>query len=83
MGSSGCLARWSLLLQEHNFEIEHRKGSQNIVHDGLSRYNLEELSQEVSMLLEASEFQEEEYLNLVKTIQLNKANLPDLKGSMK
>ena len=34
---TGRLARWSLRLQMHNFEIEHRKGSLNCVPDALSR----------------------------------------------
>jgi len=34
---SGRLARWSLKLQAFNFNIEHRKGTQNIVPDALSK----------------------------------------------
>lgn len=34
---SGRLARWSLQLQNFDFSIEHRKGSDNIVADTLSR----------------------------------------------
>lgn len=34
---SNRLARWALKLQGFNFTIRHRKGSQNIVPDTLSR----------------------------------------------
>jgi len=29
--------RWLMTLQEYNFEIEHKKGAENVVADGLSR----------------------------------------------
>lgn len=38
---SGRLARWSLQLQPFDFEIIHRKGSENIVADMLSRLSTE------------------------------------------
>lgn len=53
---SGRFARWSLILQRHNFEIEHRRGSQNVVPDALSRYNMEELNFSTLVDLEAPEF---------------------------
>ena len=31
------LLRWSLLLQEYNFDIRHIKGNDNIISDALSR----------------------------------------------
>jgi len=34
---SGRLARWSLQLQGYDFSIEHRKGSENVVANTLSR----------------------------------------------
>ena len=37
---TGKLARWSLLLQEYNFTVEHRKGVDNTNADCLSRYPL-------------------------------------------
>ena len=37
---TGKLARWSLLLQEYDFNVEHRKGVDNTNADCLSRYPL-------------------------------------------
>ena len=37
---TGKLARWSLLLQEYDFTVEHRKGVDNTNADCLSRYPL-------------------------------------------
>lgn len=76
----GRLARWSLLLQGHNFGIEHRKGSQNVVPDTLSRLDLEELCEEFASLvdLDADEFKDDEYLDKIKTISDNGESLPDL-----
>ena len=38
---TGKLARWSLLLQEYDFQVEHRAGTANTNADCLSRYPLE------------------------------------------
>ncbi|GBO99559.1 Retrovirus-related Pol polyprotein from transposon 17.6 [Eumeta japonica] len=81
---SGRLARWSLQLQAFDFEIEHRKGSENIVADMLSRSQDEENVVETINIedlfdFETTEFQSEEYLDLIKHISENKERLPDLK----
>lgn len=56
---TGRLARWSLKLQGFNFDITHRKGTANIVHDTLSRVEIAEIEQVVGapIDLQSSEFQ--------------------------
>ncbi|EEC04889.1 polyprotein of retroviral origin, putative, partial [Ixodes scapularis] len=41
---SSRLARWNLLLQEHDFQIVHRAGKQNQIADALSRAVVQKLS---------------------------------------
>lgn len=55
---SARLARWYLQLQAYDFKIEHRKGSENIVADTLSR-TVEELSigAEFWLGMETTEFE--------------------------
>lgn len=78
---SGRLARWSLQLQAFSFEIRHRKGSQNIVPDTLSRYSMDEIKLDSNHLIDFSspEFQSEDYRKLIETVESNKNSLPDLK----
>ena len=79
---SGRLARWSLSLSGYNFEIEHRKGSENIVPDALSRCleNVDELDLcVVDVDLCSPDFDDEDYSTLRKTILDNQECLPDLK----
>lgn len=78
---SGRLARWSLHLQAYNFNIEHRKGTQNIVPDTLSRYEMSEIAAELLELidLDSPAFKAEAYLELITTIEANAEQLPDLK----
>ena len=77
---SGRLARWSLRLQCFDFDIEHRKGSENIVADTLSRM-VDELNINGNELLdmETIEFESDEYLAIIEQIVANKDRLPDLK----
>lgn len=42
---NGRLERWSLRLQEYNFEVVHRPGKSNVVADALSRRPYEEVNQ--------------------------------------
>ncbi|KAH8265690.1 hypothetical protein KR038_010997, partial [Drosophila bunnanda] len=62
---SGRLARWSLQLQGFNFKIEHRKGSENVVADTLSRC-VDEIAVDPTKLLcfETTEFAGDEYKEL-------------------
>lgn len=78
---SGRLARWSLKLQGYKFSIEHRKGTQNVVPDMLSRLDMEEITVDNPTILnfDSEAFNKEDYLSLVETIEQNKNRLPDLK----
>lgn len=78
---SGRLARWSLKLQGYDFNIEHRKGTKNIVPDFLSRFDMEELTINDSVIidLKSEAFKTEKYKKLLDTIRQNQENLPDLK----
>ncbi|KAH8361683.1 hypothetical protein KR084_011456 [Drosophila pseudotakahashii] len=69
---SGRFARWSLQLQGFHFNIEHRKGSENVVADTLSQC-VEELVVDPTEVLgfETTEFAGEDYLGLVKDVETN------------
>lgn len=82
---TGRLARWSLKLQGYNFDIQHRKGSENLVPDALSRiYEVNSISQIydittiVTIDLNDPEFKSSEYLDLISTWEKNQLKLPDL-----
>lgn len=79
---SGRLARWSLKLQGYQFDIQNRKGSQNVA-DTLSRLNVDKVNMFVNgqpiIDLSSKEFQSTEYLELIKNIKKNSDRLPDLK----
>ncbi|KAI8119245.1 Transposon Tf2-6 polyprotein [Lucilia cuprina] len=80
---SGRLARWSLQLQAYDFEIKHRKGSDNVVADMLSRAPREmvvnEINKDEMLDFETTEFESETYRNLITEITENMEKLPDLK----
>ncbi|KMQ81811.1 pol polyprotein [Lasius niger] len=80
---SGRLARWAIKLQGYSFEIEHRKGTENVVADALSR-SFEDVDDIAAIDLEvhseidlsSSAFQSEEYSALRDKLVSQK--LPDL-----
>jgi len=66
------LTRWILSIQEYNFEIEHCKGTENIVADTISRYsqNNEKSSPEIVIaLIKRDEMGLKSQLNNIATLQ--------------
>lgn len=77
---AGRLSRWSMRLQAFDFQIEHRKGSENVVPDTLSRIPVETLDMRVRMPMSLTDkaFKSEEYVKLARTVEERGEELPDM-----
>lgn len=80
---AGRLARWSLSLQAYDFQIEHRKGTANIVPDTLSRAHIDEVGPIVAapVILTDPSFHSETYAKLKSQMEEHADRLPDIKVS--
>jgi len=77
---TGRLVWWSVQLQGYDFRFKHRKGSENVVADNLSRI-IEDVRIDPSELLgfQTTEFTTEDCTELVQDVECNREPLPDLK----
>lgn len=79
---TGRLARWSLKLQAFDFSIEHRRGSENVVPDALSRVHVDELTlpeNDSPLNLDDVAFDSVPYLEMRNRIESQANRLPDLR----
>lgn len=81
---SGRLARWVFKLQSYNFSISHRRGSDHVVPDALSRIPSATVDSidicEPGIDLDSPHFDTDlEYIDLKKRIMGNEAQHPDVK----
>ena len=76
---SGRLARWALKLQGFDYEIEHRKGSLNLVPDALSRMYEDDAECEIATLELPTKTQDEWYTQMLAKVRKDPLGNPDWK----
>ena len=74
---NGRLARWSLVIQGYDFDVEHRKGAYHVVPDALSRAH-EDLVK-ISTVEISGKVEDDWYIQHVKDIQINPEKFKDYK----
>jgi len=73
------LAHWSLKIQGYNFTFEHRKGTDNVVPDALSRVDMvDSITISFEIDLDSPHFESTEYKNLIKAIEENQQHTKNL-----
>lgn len=79
----GRLARWAMRLQGYRFSVSHRRGSENIVPDALSRMHVEDVSAieliEPEIDLDSACFDAAGYVQMRNEAETSEGKYPDLK----
>lgn len=74
---NGRLARWALAIQEHDFEIVHCSGKQNVIADFLSRNPLKEDDEEETTVAPRTQVEDGLHLYSIEATQVTMAQQTD------